>query len=88
MSRWSVEVRTAPDPSRLAADLRAGWAQTPASIPPKWFYDDKGSQLFDAITELPEYYPTRTEQAILAASSNVCTGQRIRATTSCSAPTW
>jgi L-histidine N-alpha-methyltransferase len=67
MGRWSVEERTAPDPGRLADDVRAGLAQHPVTIPPKWFYDDKGSQLFDAITELPEYYPTRTEEAILAA---------------------
>lgn len=67
MSRWSVEVRRAPDPARLAAEVRHGLAQTPVTIPPKWFYDEKGSQLFDAITELEEYYPTRTEQAILEA---------------------
>ncbi|MCW2669139.1 MAG: egtD [Frankiales bacterium] len=62
---WSVEVRRAPDPGRLAADVRAGLAKTPVEIPPKWFYDEKGSQLFDEITELAEYYPTRTETAIL-----------------------
>ncbi|MGB8650035.1 MAG: L-histidine N(alpha)-methyltransferase [Mycobacteriales bacterium] len=67
MSRWSVEVRTAPDPGRLAQDVRAGLATDPVTIPPKWFYDEKGSHLFDLITELPEYYPTRTEHAILAA---------------------
>lgn len=65
MSRWSVEVRSQPDPGRLGDDVRAGLAMTPVTIPPKWFYDEKGSELFDAITELPEYYPTRTEQAIL-----------------------
>ena len=37
-----------------------------ASISPKYFYDQKGSELFTAITELPEYYPTRTEQALMA----------------------
>jgi L-histidine N-alpha-methyltransferase len=63
--RWTVEERTAPDPGRLAADLRAGLATSPVTIPPKWFYDEKGSALFDAITHLPEYYPTRTEEAIL-----------------------
>ena len=67
MRRWSVDVRSTPDPERLANDVRAGLAMTPVTIPPKWFYDEKGSQLFDAITELPEYYPTRTEEAILAA---------------------
>jgi L-histidine N-alpha-methyltransferase len=35
------------------------------TIPPKWFYDEKGSALFDTITNLPEYYPTRTEESIL-----------------------
>ena len=64
---WSVEVRRAPDPGRLAADVRAGLSKSPVEIPPKWFYDEKGSQLFDEITELPEYYPTRTETAILQA---------------------
>ena len=39
---------------------------TPKTLPPKWFYDDRGSELFDEITRLPEYYPTRTERAILA----------------------
>jgi L-histidine N-alpha-methyltransferase len=67
MSRWSVEVRTTPDPGRLAEDVRAGLAMEPVTFPPKWFYDEKGSQLFDAITELPEYYPTRTEHSILEA---------------------
>jgi L-histidine N-alpha-methyltransferase len=67
VSDWAVEVRTAPDPGRLAADVRAGLALSPVTIPPKWFYDEKGSQLFDQITELPEYYPTRTEHAILEA---------------------
>jgi dimethylhistidine N-methyltransferase len=65
VSRWSIEVRSQPEPGRLADDVRAGLALSPVTIPPKWFYDEKGSQLFDAITELPEYYPTRTEQRIL-----------------------
>ncbi len=46
-------------------DVLQGLAQRPASIPPKYFYDARGSQLFDAITELPEYYQTRTEIEIL-----------------------
>jgi len=66
-ARWTVEERTRPSPGRLAADLRAGLARRPVTIPPKWFYDEKGSALFDAITHLPEYYPTRTEEAILRA---------------------
>lgn len=50
-----------------AAEAAAGLAVQPARIPPKFFYDALGSRLFDAITELPEYYPTRTEAAIFAA---------------------
>ena len=67
MSRWTVEERTVPTPGRLGDDVRAGLAERPVTIPPKWFYDEKGSELFDAITQLPEYYPTRTEEAILRA---------------------
>ena len=49
----------------LAADVRAGLAARPRSLPPKWFYDERGSQLFDEITRLPEYYPTECERALL-----------------------
>jgi L-histidine N-alpha-methyltransferase len=49
----------------LEADVRAGLGATPKTLPPKWFYDDRGSELFDEITRLPEYYPTRTERSIL-----------------------
>ena len=49
----------------LADDVRAGLTSTPKELPPKWFYDDRGSALFDEITRLPEYYPTRAERAIL-----------------------
>jgi L-histidine Nalpha-methyltransferase len=51
----------------LEADVRAGLGATPKTLPPKWFYDDVGSDLFDEITRLPEYYPTRTERSILVA---------------------
>jgi dimethylhistidine N-methyltransferase len=44
----------------------AGLTRVPKSISPKWFYDARGSELFEAICELPEYYPTRTETALLA----------------------
>ncbi|MBS0446182.1 MAG: L-histidine N(alpha)-methyltransferase [Proteobacteria bacterium] len=57
-------------PADLAEDrtaLQAGLLRTPASVSPKYFYDRLGSRLFEAITELPEYYPTRTEAAIFAA---------------------
>lgn len=50
----------------LVADVRAGLGERPRSLPPRWFYDERGSGLFEAITELPEYYQTRTEAAILA----------------------
>ena len=50
----------------LAADVLQGLTSTPKTLPPKWFYDDRGSELFDAICELPEYYPTRREAALLA----------------------
>lgn len=51
----------------LVADVRAGLAAPPRWLPPRWFYDEEGSRLFDRITELPEYYQTRTETAILRA---------------------
>jgi L-histidine N-alpha-methyltransferase len=52
---------------RLRADVRAGLTAAPRSLPPKYFYDKLGSELFDQITRLPEYYPTRTERSILDA---------------------
>ncbi|MFC9489022.1 L-histidine N(alpha)-methyltransferase, partial [Streptomyces hydrogenans] len=58
-------------PDAAAADLRAdvlhGLTRSPKELPPKWFYDARGSELFDAITRLPEYYPTRAEREILIA---------------------
>ena len=52
------------DDAQLAREAAAGLAARPAHVSPKFFYDALGSRLFDAITELPEYYPTRTEAAI------------------------
>jgi L-histidine N-alpha-methyltransferase len=52
---------------QLAEDVRAGLTATPKVLPPKYFYDARGSELFDEITRLPEYYPTRAERAILTA---------------------
>ena len=49
----------------FADALRAGLRARPRSISPKWFYDEAGSRLFERICELPEYYPTRTELALL-----------------------
>jgi L-histidine N-alpha-methyltransferase len=51
----------------LVEDVRRGLGSVPLSLPPKWLYDDRGSELFDAITRLPEYYPTERERAILRA---------------------
>jgi L-histidine N-alpha-methyltransferase len=53
----------------LRADVLTGLTATPKELPPKWFYDDRGCELFDAITRLPEYYPTETERAILHAEA-------------------
>ncbi|MET8653871.1 MULTISPECIES: L-histidine N(alpha)-methyltransferase [Nocardia] len=49
----------------LRADALLGLTSAPKWLPPKWFYDARGSELFEQITELPEYYPTRTERALL-----------------------
>lgn len=51
----------------LRRDVFEGLRKTPKSLPPKWFYDAVGSDLFDQITRLPEYYPTRAEAEILRA---------------------
>lgn len=50
----------------LRADVTTGLTAAPKWLPPKWFYDARGSELFEKITRLPEYYPTRTERSILA----------------------
>jgi L-histidine Nalpha-methyltransferase len=49
----------------LRADALTGLSGNPKSLPPKWFYDERGSDLFEQITTLPEYYPTRAERSIL-----------------------
>jgi L-histidine Nalpha-methyltransferase len=51
----------------LRDDVRRGLGIRPRELPPKWFYDERGSALFEAITRLPEYYPTRREREILLA---------------------
>jgi L-histidine N-alpha-methyltransferase len=51
----------------LRADALAGLTATPKWLPPRWFYDARGSGLFDRITRLPEYYPTRAERSVLQA---------------------
>ncbi len=54
----------------LVEDVRRGLGAHPRSLPPKWLYDDRGSQLFDEITRLPEYYPTERERSILQAHAD------------------
>lgn len=54
-----------PTPADVRAEVLDGLGRAQKRLPPKLFYDQQGSRLFDAITELPEYYPTRTEIAIL-----------------------
>ncbi|MCY0952074.1 L-histidine N(alpha)-methyltransferase [Streptomyces sp. H27-S2] len=49
----------------LRTDVLHGLTSTPKALPPKWFYDARGSELFEEITRLPEYYPTRAEREIL-----------------------
>jgi L-histidine Nalpha-methyltransferase len=71
MTDLTVE-RCLPDgflASALRADALAGLTATPKALSPKWFYDERGSELFEKITLLPEYYPTRAERAILRAAS-------------------
>ena len=53
----------------MARDIRLGLTAKPKELAPKYFYDERGSQLFEQITELPEYYPTRAEREILVQRS-------------------
>jgi L-histidine N-alpha-methyltransferase len=65
--------RTLPEDATdaaLRADVLHGLTRTPKTLPPKWFYDAYGSELFEKITELPEYYPTRAEREILIARAD------------------
>lgn len=74
--KWSRPVRTerrdAAVPAyrqvnpRMLAEVAAGLSAPQKELPPKYFYDHRGSELFEEITRLPEYYPTRTERALLA----------------------
>ncbi len=66
-AQMSVEVHLGPDDvaSALRHDVRQGLLARPKQLPPKWFYDELGSLLFEAITRLPEYYPSRRERRIL-----------------------
>jgi L-histidine N-alpha-methyltransferase len=67
----AVDVYLGPEELRTALerDARTGLTAAQKSLPAVWFYDERGSRLFDEITRLPEYYPTRTERSILAANA-------------------
>lgn len=60
-----IHLHPAEAADALRADVRTGLSASPKTLPPKWFYDDRGSALFEEITRLDEYYPTRCERAIL-----------------------
>jgi L-histidine N-alpha-methyltransferase len=66
-TRCTIVAHLGPDDlaQALRQDARVGLTATPKRLPPKWFYDERGSQLFDEITRLDEYYPTRREVEIL-----------------------
>jgi dimethylhistidine N-methyltransferase len=72
-----AEAATSDDPARarFLQEALAGLTATPKSLPSKYFYDRRGSELFDRITELPEYYPTRTEMAILQDNLEAIAGE-------------
>lgn len=67
MAMASVDVQLTPEDlaRELRADVAAGLSVTPKTLPPKWFYDAEGSRLFERITGLPEYFPTRVERELL-----------------------
>jgi L-histidine N-alpha-methyltransferase len=69
----TIDVHLAPTDASTALqdDVRKGLTSTPKVLPPKWFYDDRGSELFDQITRLDEYYPTRRETEILVERAHV-----------------
>ena len=64
----------------FAEDVRRGLASVPKHLPPKYFYDELGSQLFEAICHLPEYYLTRAENEIFARHADEIVGEVISAT--------
>ena len=65
----SLDARTSALDSPFGRDMLAALSTRPRSISPKYFYDERGSELFDRICELPEYYPTRTETGIFTANA-------------------
>jgi len=69
---FTIDVHLSPEDVRgqMLADARKGLQGERKSIPPVWFYDERGSRLFEEITQLPEYYPTRAERALLEAHAS------------------
>src|SRR5579862_846713 len=69
---FSIEVHLPADQlaKALQEEAAAGLTATPKQLAPTWFYDDRGCELFEQITDLPEYYPTRTERAIIDARAD------------------
>src|SRR5438876_2966501 len=67
MARIDRHLSPADRAAALRTDVRRGLTSTPKALPPKYFYDAKGSELFEEITRLPEYYPTRAEREVLVA---------------------
>lgn len=72
MGRTRVDIEFLLEESRaleiMAEEIRQGLSASPKELPPKYFYDERGSWLFERITQLPEYYLTRAERALLDAS--------------------
>ena len=64
----------------MVADVRQGLLRSPKQLSPKYFYDERGSELFEEITELPEYYLTRAERLLL----EQCIGEVVRSVRPCS----
>jgi L-histidine Nalpha-methyltransferase len=73
---YTIDVHLSPDEVRdqMRADALAGLQAPHKSIPPVWFYDERGSQLFEEITRLPEYYPTRAERHLLRTHAGTIAG--------------
>ena len=72
MKRFRLDVHASERDlhDKIAGDVRRGLTSTPKFLLPKYFYDERGSQLFEQITELPEYYLTRTERSLLSAKAS------------------
>src|ERR1044072_6725037 len=65
MMRIEVHLDTAASAVALKSEVARGLTSTPKTLSPTWFYDERGCELYDQITRLPEYYPFRAEREIL-----------------------